>query len=253
MLLNLARDDTGAPEIFRSIQGEGRHCGRLRTFIRLSGCNLHCVWCDTPYTWNWTGTEFHHVRDAPGAPHKFAREAETARLSVDETAALVRALPSEGVVITGGEPLMQRAALVPLIDALKRDDPNLLIEIETNGTIAPPQDLAERVDLFMVSPKLAHAGNDPDVALKPDALRAFAGLESAWFKFVVRTAPDVESAAELARAYGVPARRVYIMPEGTDAAALAQRSRELADAITAHGFHFSPRLHIELFGDTRGT
>lgn len=253
MQLNLARDDHGAPEIFRSVQGEGRSCGQLRTFIRLSGCNLHCVWCDTAYTWNWTGTDFRHVRDAPGAPYKFDRVQETAQLSADEAAALVRASPSEGVVITGGEPLMQRGALLALIAALKRDDPKVLIEIETNGSIAPPPALIERVDLFMVSPKLAHSGNDADVALNPDALRAFADLESAWFKFVARTAEDIEQVAALARRFHIPHQRIYIMPEGTDAVTLATRSRELVGAIIAHGFHYSPRLHIDLFGDTRGT
>lgn len=253
MKLNLARDDNGAPEIFRSVQGEGRNCGRLRTFIRLSGCNLHCVWCDTAYTWNWTGTAFRHERDVDRAPHKFERDKEIVQLHVDEVCVLVQSAPSEGVVITGGEPLMQRAALVPLIDALKRVNPHLLIEIETNGSIAPPDALVERVDLFMVSPKLGHSGNDPELALNSETLRRFATLETTSFKFVVRTNSDVEKVSEVGRALDIAPQRIYIMPEGTDGVTLHTRSRNLVDAIIAHGFNFTPRLHIDLFGDTRGT
>ncbi|HRP10994.1 MAG TPA: 7-carboxy-7-deazaguanine synthase QueE, partial [Terricaulis sp.] len=115
MQINLARNDDGAPEIFRSIQGEGPMAGRERTFIRLSGCNLHCRWCDTAYTWNWAGTPFTHESGV-----KYEPAEEMAKLSIAETAAAVLALPAEGVVITGGEPLMQRGALIALIDAIKQ-------------------------------------------------------------------------------------------------------------------------------------
>ena len=252
MDLILARDDNGAPEIFRSIQGEGPNAGRIRTFIRLSGCNLHCVWCDTAYTWNWRETPFVHERDAPGAPHKFEREQEAIRLSVAETATAATALASEGVVLTGGEPLMQRAALPALIDALKAGAPHASIEIETNGSIVPPQALIERVNLFVVSPKLAHSGNDAIVALNADALSAFAALPNAVFKFVARAPEDIAIAAEIANAHGVAASQIYIMPEGTVAEALEDRGRVLAPAIIEHGFNFTPRLHIALFGAARG-
>ncbi|HRO03732.1 MAG TPA: 7-carboxy-7-deazaguanine synthase QueE, partial [Terricaulis sp.] len=96
MQINLARNDDGAPEIFRSIQGEGPMAGRERTFIRLSGCNLHCRWCDTAYTWNWAGTPFTHESGV-----KYEPAEEMAKLSIAETAAAVLALPAEGVVITG--------------------------------------------------------------------------------------------------------------------------------------------------------
>ena len=252
MDLILARDDSGAPEIFRSIQGEGPNAGRLRTFIRLSGCNLHCVWCDTAYTWNWRETPFAHERDEPGAPHKFEREKEAIRLSVAAVAVAAKQLSSEGFVITGGEPLMQRAALPALIDALKASSPSALMEIETNGSIAPPAALSERVDLFVVSPKLAHSGNEAAVALRPDALAAFSARPNAVFKFVARTPADIEAAAQIAREHQIPVSRIYVMPEGIDAEALEARAQILAPAIIAHGFNFTPRLHIALFGAARG-
>jgi organic radical activating enzyme len=252
MPLKIARTETGEPEIFRSIQGEGVAAGRTRTFIRLSGCNLHCVWCDTAYTWNWLGSPFAHERDGPAAPHKFDPAREMIKLDVSDAAARIRALRSEGLVITGGEPLMQQEAIVTLIDALQADDPDLLIEIETNGTIAPSTALAERVDLFMVSPKLAHSGNDAPTALKPATLRAFAALDAAAFKIVARTPEDIESIAALARDLELPNERVWVMPEGTEPEALAARGRALAGPIAAHGFNYSDRLHIHLFGQKRG-
>lgn len=245
--LKLARNDQGEPEIFRSIQGEGPAIGRPRTFVRLSGCNLHCVWCDTAYTWNWIGTPFAHERGT-----KFDPSAEMVKLSPAETAALIHALPSEGVVITGGEPLLQTEALIEMIDALREHDPRALIEIETNGSIAPSDALVDRIDYFVVSPKLAHSGNDAAVALKPEALTRFAQLPGAFLKFVAKTAADVETAAGIAERYAFPAVRIFIMPEGTTSEAVRSRGATLIDATIAHGFNYSDRLHIHLFGQKRG-
>ncbi len=253
MHLRLAHNSKGKPEVFRSFQGEGRAIGRVRTFIRLSGCNLHCVWCDTAYTWNWIGSEFAHERDERGRPFKFSPTEEMSKISIEEAAALVSALgESEGVVFTGGEPLMQTEALIALIDLLKRERPALLIEIETNGTIAPSAELARRVDLFMVSPKLAHSGNAPELALQPDKLSAFEALTNAYFKFVVRTAEDVAIVAALAETHAIAPSRIYVMPEGTTSEALMARGQALLAPILAAGFNFTDRLHIHLFGAQRG-
>lgn len=247
MELRLACTRQGEAEIFDSIQGEGRNIGRRRTFVRLSGCNLHCVWCDTAYTWNWRGSSFAH-RDAV----KFDPAAEMMKLDVADVAARVLASGTEGVVITGGEPLMQQSAVAELARAIKAQSPGRLIEIETNGSIAPSADLAGLVDLFMVSPKLAHSDNEAALALKPAALRAFADLPTAAFKFVVRNADDVAEAVDIANEYGVAPARVYIMPEGVTAADLDAHSRAVIDAALAHGFTYSDRLHIRLWGQKRG-
>jgi 7-carboxy-7-deazaguanine synthase len=248
MELRLARNDEGAPEIFRSIQGEGPMAGRERTFIRLSGCNLHCVWCDTAYTWNWIGSDFVHDRDAAGAPHKFDPRAEMVKVPVEEAARLVNALPSEGVVVTGGEPLMQSEALAALIEALACKT----IEIETNGSMTPNPALAERVTLFVVSPKLAHSGNAAEIALKPETLATFAALPNAAFKFVARDVEDVASVARIAAQHGIAPTRIQIMPEGAASAALKARAERLAPVVAQHGFTLSDRLHIHLFGAKRG-
>lgn len=245
--LKLARNDQGEPEIFRSIQGEGPAIGRPRTFVRLSGCNLHCAWCDTAYTWNWLGTPFAHENNK-----KFEIGAEMIALTVVDTAARIKGQPSEGVVITGGEPLLQMQAVVELIDTLREDNHRAWVDIETNGSIVPSDDLIDRIDYFVVSPKLAHSGNDAEIALKHDALSRFALLTSASFKFVAKDAADVAAAAAIVERYDFPPQRVYIMPEGTTSDALLKRGPTLIDAVIAHGFNYSDRLHIHLFGQKRG-
>jgi len=246
--LRLAVTAPGVPEIFRSIQGEGPKAGRERTFVRLSGCNLHCVWCDTPYTWNWRGTKWPHERAG-----KFDQAAESVAMSVEAVAEAVEVLPAEGIVITGGEPLAQMVGLVALAERLRQAAPSRPIEIETNGTIPPDPRLAELVDLFMVSPKLAHSGNALALAQRPTPLAAFAALEHAIFKFVARTPADLDEVAALALRHAIPAERIMVMPEGIDSQTLLTRAAALADAALGRGYGMSDRLHIHLYGDTRGT
>jgi len=251
--LRLACEAPNHPEIFRSVQGEGPNMGRLRTFVRLSGCNLRCTWCDTAYTWNWIGTPWRHVLDRDDVPYKFDPAEETLTLPVDAVADRILSLPAEGVIITGGEPLIQSEGLVALIARLRRQQPALAIEIETNGTIAPTPALAEAVDLFVVSPKLGHSGNKPRAALRAPVLAAFARLDKAIFKFVAQSAGDVTEVRALAQRFGVEGSRVYIMPEGTSGAVVARIGASLIDSVIEAGFNYSDRLHIHLFGDTRGT
>jgi organic radical activating enzyme len=251
--LKLACTSPGVAEIFRSVQGEGRNCGRLRTFVRLSGCNLQCAWCDTPYTWNWHGTPWPHVADGPEGPNKFDPALERVELSVDAVADRVAAFPAEGVVITGGEPLVQMRALTALIERLRAQAPSRLVEIETNGTLAPSAALAGLVDLFMVSPKLDNAGNRAGAAIRARALAAFAQLPTASFKMVAATAEDVNEAARLAASLGIEPSRVYIMPLGTDSRTLNRVGAGIIGAVIDNGFNYSDRLHVHLFGDERGT
>ena len=245
-LVKLARDDHGEPEIFLSFQGEGPMAGRRRTFIRFSGCNLHCSWCDTAYTWNWEGSPHPHED-----PVKYRPAEEIAQLSVAEAVRRANARPAPGVVITGGEPMMQPRALLAMAAGLRAERPARRIEIETNGAYAPGPSLADQVDLFMVSPKLAHSGNGPGLAEK--ALERFAGVEQAAFKFVVKSEMDVAEALRLTQAAGVAADRVWAMPEGRSAQAIDVVWPEIAPAAIEAGFNVTDRLHIRLFGRKRGT
>ena len=252
MQVRLARLENGGPEIFRSFQGEGPMSGRVRAFIRLSGCNLNCVWCDTAYTWNWRGAGFAHERDAPGAPHAFDPRAEMMAMPAQDAAKMALALGAPGIVITGGEPLIQPAGVLALAQALRAGQGDLLLEMETNGSIAPSADLAAMFDLIVVSPKLAHAGNARDAALASQALTELTGLAQAVFKFVAADVGDLAEVARIIQSHGIVPSRVWIMPKGISSAELRACASQIQAGVLAAGYNFSDRLHIHLFGAARG-
>lgn len=244
MQLVLATQAPGEPEIFASVQGEGPSAGSPCTFVRLSRCNLACTWCDTAYTWHFEGDNRPH-RD--GAT--FERKANQVTLDVADVAARIEALGQTRLVVTGGEPLLQAAALGELLKLL----PDMTVEIETNGTTTAPGHVDVWIDQYNVSPKLAHSGNPAELALIPERLRSYSLDERAFFKFVVASPDDVAEVAELVRAHALPRQRVFLMPEGTDSETIRAREQWMTQACLDHGFRMTDRLHIHLFGDTRGT
>lgn len=243
-MLVLATTTPGEPEIFASLQGEGPSAGKPCAFVRLSRCNLACQWCDTAYTWRFTGDN---------RPHRggldYDRQANQVSLSEEDTAARIAALGKPRLVITGGEPLLQGAALARMVALL----PGIRVEIETNGTVAPHRALDPLVAQYNVSPKLAHSGNAAELALVPERLAHWAAEPRAFFKFVIAAPADVEEVLDLAGRYTIPRERIYLMAEGTEPSVLAGRERWLAQLCLDHNLTLSKRLHIELYGDTRGT
>jgi organic radical activating enzyme len=128
------------------------------------------------------------------------------------------------------------------------------VEIETNGTVAPPPALDALVHQYNVSPKLTHSGNPAELALIPERLARWAAEPRAFVKFVIAEPSDLGRSPGLGRQLRSPAReRIYLMAEGTDAATLAARESWLAQLCLDHNLTLSKRLHIELYGDTRGT
>ena len=233
-VLLLSRMGDGSPEIFPSVQGEGVSAGVPSTFCRLATCNLRCSWCDTAYTWDW---------------ERFDKSEQTMTASVEDVVAAIGALPPKNVVITGGEPLIQKRELEPLVRELKAR--GYRIEIETNGTVSPGV-LAELVDQFNVSPKLRHSGNEGLEVLPEGPLREFAALPQANFKFVVQDEGDLAEVEALRERFAISPDRVVLMPEGRTAAELNARSTWLAEACMQRGYRFSSRLHILIWGDKRG-
>ncbi len=244
MPLTLATTTPGEPELFASLQGEGPSMGRPVAFVRLSRCNLACTWCDTAYTWRFEGDNRPH-RDVLA----YERTANQVTLDEADVAARIMALEQDRLVITGGEPLLQGAALARMVALLD----GVSVEIETNGTVAPHPALDPLVAQYNVSPKLAHSGNPADLALLPERLAAWANEPKAYFKFVIAAPNDLSEVLELIERYSMDRARVYVMPEGTDSAVLREREGWLAPLALEHGLRLSDRLHIHLYGDTRGT
>jgi len=239
----------GRPEVFESIQGEGPFAGRPSVFVRTSGCNLQCVWCDTPHTWNWEGTAFAH-RDG----RKFVRDHEVVRLGVDVLLEVVGRLRSRAFVLTGGEPMAQQRALGEFMVAARQRWPEATFDLETNGTIAPQPQFDALVSHYVVSPKLASSRMPLTKRWVTKALQAFAASERASFKFVVTDDPaDPEEIRSFQQALSIEPDRIYLMPEGTDPASLDARAARVAQHCLERGYRFSDRLHVRLYGDVRGT
>jgi 7-cyano-7-deazaguanosine (preQ0) biosynthesis protein QueE len=214
-----------------TLQGEGPSLGRRCAFVRLGGCNLDCSWCDTPYTWDW---------------RRYRPERELRRLDTAAVLSAVEAMGVDMLVVTGGEPLLQARSLLPLLAGA--GERGWRVEVETNGTIAPPPELAARVAAFNVSPKLANSGIEEAVRIRPAALAAL--RDGGRAVFVVTGASDLDEVAALAAAHRL--EPVFVMPEGTTAEVVLERMRDLAGPALERGFHLTPRLHILLWGDQRG-
>lgn len=227
-------------EIFHSLQGEGQLAGVPSVFVRTSGCNLRCNWCDTPYA-SW---------QPEGVP-----------MEVAAVVAAVAGHPARHVVLTGGEPM-----IAPGIHALAAalQGHGYHVTIETAATV-PPGGIA--CDLASLSPKLAHSA--PDARLDDTWRRRHAELRwqpavvADWIaaapdyqlKFVVRSEADVAELEAMLRETGgvIPPAKVLLMPEGVTVEALRAKAGWLGELCKARGYRYAPRLHIELYGNRRGT
>jgi organic radical activating enzyme len=249
--MKLARLGDGA-EIFHTLQGEGVSVGAPAVFVRLSLCNLHCVWCDTDHTWNFEGTPWKHEKDGVAGYAKHRKEDVIVTMSADEVAEIVRGFGCRRVVLTGGEPLLQEAGLVGLMEALRGEGGEWFFEIETNGTVMPGAGFLGLIGQMNVSPKLANSGMSEDLRLKPTVLTGLAATGKAWFKFVVRDERDISEIRVLLDRAEIPGNRVILMSEGRTVEALDKTAAWLAERCRDLGFRFSDRLHVRLWGDRRG-
>jgi 7-carboxy-7-deazaguanine synthase len=218
-------------ELFYSLQGEGALVGVPSVFIRTSGCNLRCSWCDTPYTsWQPEGNE----------------------LTLEQILDAVKVHPARHVVVTGGEPMML-PDVAPLTERLRAL--GLHITVETAGTVYRPV----ACDLMSISPKLSNstpsgpwATQHDRLRIQPDTLVELMGRYEYQLKFVIARPEDLEEVRALLETVRADRARVILMPEGTDREVLRERSVWLAEICKGEGFRFSPRLHVELYGNQRG-
>jgi len=234
-MLKISRQPSGDPEIFLSIQGEGNTVGIPTAFLRLAMCNLSCSWCDTKYTWDWANHD---------------QNANTMEMSSDQVTDAISVFNCYRLVITGGEPLLQQKELAPLATNLRQL--GYAIEVETNGTLLPSAEMKEAVSQWNVSPKLANSSNPHNGSLASLAIEAFQTMDCAYFKFVLVAQQDVNEVESLVSKYMIRRDRVILMPEGATASELSSRADWVADLSVQHGFRYSPRLQISLWGNTRG-
>ena len=249
--MKLAKLGAG-PEIFHTIQGEGVSAGAPAVFIRASRCNLHCVWCDTDHTWNFTGTPWPHEKDGMSGYQKFQKREVTWEIDPLEAAEKILAFACPRTVITGGEPLLQEVEFLEMIGHIRESQAEHQFEVETNGTRIPSNGFYQTVDQFNVSPKLANAGMPEALRINAAALAFFADSPKAWFKFVVTKPADLEEIEAMCSVHGLARSRVLLMPEGRTCADLDRHAGWLAGVCRDRGFRFCDRLHIRLWGDKRG-
>jgi 7-carboxy-7-deazaguanine synthase len=219
-------------EIFYSLQGEGSLVGVPSLFVRTSGCNLRCSWCDTPYTsWNPEGED----------------------LSIGEI--LDRAAQfsaAKHVVLTGGEPMIA-PAIVELSERFR--ERGMHITVETAGTVFAPV----ACDLMSISPKLSNStpegvfrARHERLRQQPDVLRRLIAEYDYQLKFVIAREDDIGEVCAVVSQLNTPAGKVILMPEGISAEVLRERGVWLAGICKRYGFRFSPRLHVDLYGNRRG-
>ena len=224
-------------EIYTSIQGEGRLTGTESIFVRASGCNLRCHFCDTPYaSWNPEGEDW----------------------SVDQILDRILSMASPHVVLTGGEPLIF-PELVPLTRALREQGRH--ITVETAGTVGLPV----TCDLMSISPKTSHSAPSREeyprwharheaTRWAPDVVRELMTTYPYQLKFVAAEPADVDEIRQcLAELPAIPTDRLLVMPEGTTPDRLAQIASWLIPVCDAQGWTYCPRRQIEWFGLKRGT
>lgn len=222
-------------------QGEGPLTGHAATFLRLAGCNLHCNFCDTKYTWNF-GRMKHENGDVIGmSPYRQVDEVH--RMTLKEVYDQLETKETNLVVITGGEPMLQQEALSPLVRDWCSAGLDREVQVETNGTVLPEGFMEDYV-MYVVSPKLSFAQAGPKAVDVDYAQWAEYG---AVFKFVVRGPEDLAEIASLE----LPPELVYIQPEGTTPEVIIARQRLLAQPVLEYGWNLSTRLHVLIWGNER--
>ena len=203
-------------EIFYSIQGEGQLVGLPSVFFRTSYCNLRCIWCDTPYT-SW--------------------QPEDKDISVEDAVVAILAYDCQRVVITGGEPFMQAKELTSLCQQVE-------------------------ADLLSISPKLAnsnpatsnhHFQPHQRLRINQPVLRQFLDQYNCQLKFVVETEPDLVEIQQLPQEMQIPSSTIVLMPQGISRDQIQGKQNWMVEICKQHGYRYSPRLQVDIWGDQRGT
>lgn len=224
--------------VFYTLQGEGITMGMPAVFLRLHVCNLQCIWCDSWYTWNKKTPQFW--------TEAFNWSVEETEQKLKEAWACQDPDMRMRVVVTGGEPMLQKT----LVTELAKRNPEWYWEIETNGTIMPTEDMLIHFQ-FNCSPKLENSKNAANLRIVPDVLRAISRATSQ-FKFVVMSPSDLD---EIERDYVstgfIPKHKVILMPEGISSQTIWEHARAVADYAKQKGYRMLGRMQTDVWGTRR--
>ena len=223
-----------------TVQGEGPSAGRRAGFVRLGRCDLHCSWCDTPYTWDWSGRN--------GVIYDPKKELND--IPVAEIIRLVEAFGVRLVVITGGEPFVQPHALAELVEKLY--GAGFDIEVETNGRHAPSPEVVKYVEAFTVSPKLPNSGQPLSSPGSPGRSPLSGTRTKPASSSFAATSSTLSASPSSCEELDIPPLAVWVMPEGQDPDAVRRHLREIAEAAIGSGFNITGRLHVDIWGGVRG-
>ena len=253
--LKVSDDHLKVAEIFSTVQGEGPNTGIPVIFLRLQLCNLQCTWCDTPYTWNWEGTDFTHTtKDYEQVKYDPRKEIEIR--TPEEIHAKVKFLAGKNihhVVLTGGEPLLQQRSKAFQVLLRLLDTSGFHIEVETNGTITPSEDTQAFISQYNVSPKLANSNNSLVNRRKDKPYKFYTEHPKAYFKFVVTGEEDIAEIQEIQAQYDIPSSKILLMPEGRTEEETKKRAQELVELCKEYGYRFCNRLQVWIWdGALRG-
>ena len=222
-------------EIFVSIQGEGPTAGKPAVFLRTSMCNLTCSWCDTKYTWDWDNFDYNK---------------EVKEMTTDDIKEKINELWIKHLVITGGEPLLQQDELVELLEKISTE--KFYVEVETNCTIKPINQILKHVNQWNVSPKTKNSENKLELYENSECYNFFAKLHNSIFKFVVENESDIEEIEHFISKFNLPRERVLLMPQASEKEELSKCKNKIQEISKKHNLGFTNRFQVEQWGNQRG-
>lgn len=221
-----------AEKPYFAIQGEGKNIGKPLIIVRLSGCNLRCTWCDSKYTWD--------------------EKDSSLSFEIDEFIKYLQKFNTKNIthiLFTGGEPTLQKEALIPLLNNLKS---HYTFEIETNGTLKVNSNFIDLFSLYNVSLKLENANNQDLKSVNDKSILELIKHQNVIFKFVIGSKSDIQNVKEIQNKYKISANKIYLMPEGITEKEIQEKSKMIIPYCLDLHYNFTTRLHILVYGNKRG-
>jgi len=233
----LGLDKLSIAEMFcDTLQGEGINTGIVSTFIRLQGCTLKCVWCDTLDVWPY------------GNEYSFDEIFEI----FEKSGLVYRLKKGQHLILTGGSPLKQQDSLVNFINKfIEKYKFKPYIEIENESVLQPSEEIIKLIDCWNNSPKLSNSGMKKLARIKPVCLKQLNSFENSWFKFVISSKSDWEEIKIDYLPY-IDKNKIILMPEGDTQEKLNEKRIFVADLAIENGVRFSDRLHVTIWNKKTG-